>query len=72
MIRTLTRAAVIGLALASAMAAVWVFLRFAGGIRRVLGDAGTTLLSRIAGMLLAAIAVQMVVDGVLGYVRAAA
>ena len=61
----------IGLALAVAMFFVWVFLRFAGGIQRFLGDAGTVLLSRIAGMLLAAIAVQMVVDGVLGFVAAA-
>ena len=61
---------VVGSALAVAMLAVWVFLRFAGTIRRILGDAGTTLLSRIAGMLLAAIAVQTVVDGVQGFIRA--
>ena len=58
-------------ALIVAMFTVWLFLRFAGGIRRVLGDAGTTLLSRIAGMLLAAIAVQMIVDGVQGFIAAA-
>ncbi len=61
----------VGGALAAAMLAVWLFLRFASVIRRVLGDAGTTLLSRVAGMLLAAIAVQMVVDGVLEFVAQA-
>ncbi len=62
--------ATLAAALTAAMAAVWLFLRFASGIRRFLGDAGTTLLSRIAGMLLAAIAVQMIVDGVLGFIAA--
>lgn len=61
----------VGGALAAAMLAVWLFLRFASVIRRVIGDAGTTLLSRVAGMLLAAIAVQMVVDGVLEFVAQA-
>ena len=53
------------------MGSVWLFLRFAGAIRKVLGDAGTILLSRIAGMLLAAIAVQMIVDGIQGFIAAA-
>ena len=48
---------------------VWVFLRFAGGIRRVLRESGTVLLTRIAGMLLAAIAVQMLADGILAFLR---
>lgn len=53
------------------MTLVWLFLRFAEAIRRVLGDSGTVLLTRIAGMLLAAIAVQMLADGVTGFVQAA-
>lgn len=59
----------VGLALVAAMLSVWVFLRFAGGIRRVLRDSGTVMLTRIAGMLLAAIAVQMLADGVLAFLR---
>lgn len=58
-------------ALIVALLAVWVFLRFASGIRRVLRDSGTVLLTRIAGMLLAAIAVQMLAGGVLAFVRQA-
>lgn len=63
--------ATVGASLLAAMIAVWLFLRYASAVSRVLGDSGTTLLSRIAGMLLAAIAVQMVVDGVMGFVAAA-
>ncbi|RXW31885.1 MarC family protein [Propioniciclava flava] len=59
----------VGAALVAAMVLVWVFLRFAGGIRRVLRESGTVLLTRIAGMLLAAIAVQMLADGVLTFLR---
>lgn len=59
----------VGLALMCAMFLVWVFLRFAQGIRAVIKDSGTVLLTRIAGMLLAAIAVQMLADGILGFVQ---
>ena len=58
---------VVGAALVCAMAAVFLFLRFASGIHRFLREAGTILLIRIAGVLLAAIAVQMMADGVLGF-----
>lgn len=61
----------VGLALLIVMALVWVFMRFAGVIRSVLRESGTMLASRIAGLLLAAIAVQMVADGVFGFVAAA-
>ncbi|MCH9719342.1 MAG: MarC family protein [Actinomycetia bacterium] len=43
---------------------IWLSLRFSTGILRVLRPAGVTVLSRIAGMLLAAIAVQLIADGV--------
>lgn len=56
-------------ALASAMAVVYLSMRYAGAIHRVLRDGGTTLVSRIAGLLCAAIAVQMMADGVIGFVR---
>jgi len=56
-------------ALILAMITVYLFLRFAAGIHRVLKDAGTILLTRIAGVLLAAIAVQMMADGVIGFIH---
>lgn len=57
-------------ALIVVMALVWVFLRYAGLIRRVLRESGTVLASRIAGLLLSAIAVQMIADGVFGFIAA--
>ncbi len=59
----------VGLALVVCMLLVWLFLHFASGVRRVLGESGTVLFTRIAGMLLAAIAVQMLADGVLAFLR---
>ena len=61
----------VALALLIVMALVWVFLRFAGVIRSILRESGTMLASRIAGLLLAAIAIQMVADGVFGFVAQA-
>ena len=58
------------LALITVMALVWVFLRYAGLIRAILREAGTVLASRIAGLLLSAIAVQMVADGIFGFLEA--
>lgn len=59
---------VVGLALAAAMAVVYLSLRFAGQISRVLRRSGTTLASRIAGLLLAGIAVQMAANGIFGFI----
>jgi multiple antibiotic resistance protein len=50
---------------------LWLAMRFAGFIHRLLGDSGTTLVTRIAGLLLAAIAVQLVADAVTAFVKAA-
>lgn len=54
----------VALGLVAAMIVVWLTLRFAGRIRRILRESGTMLLTRIAGLLLSAIAVQMVADAV--------
>ena len=50
---------------------LWLAMRFAGVVHRVLKDSGTTLVTRIAGLLLAAIAVQLVADAVRAFVTAA-
>src|SRR6185369_15611745 len=42
--------------------ALFLALRFSGGIIRVIRDSGIVLVSRIAGLLLSAIAVQLVAD----------
>ena len=60
----------VALALITVMFLVWVFLRYAGLIRAILRESGTVLASRIAGLLLSAIAVQMVADGIFGFIAA--
>lgn len=60
----------VGLALIGVMTLVWLFLRYAGLIRAVLRESGTVLASRIAGLLLSAIAVQMAANGVFGFIDA--
>lgn len=44
-------------------------MRFSGLLIRVIGRSGILLLSRIAGLLLAAIAVQMLADAVIAFMR---
>ena len=47
---------------------LWLTMRFSVGVLRVLGDSGVTLVTRIAGLLLSAIAVQLVADAVRAFV----
>ncbi len=60
----------VALALVAALLVVWLTLRFAGRLHRVLRESGIVLLSRIAGLLLSAIAVQMVADSVRAFIEA--
>lgn len=46
---------------------IWITLRFSVGLHRFLGDSAIQVLTRIFGLLLAAIAVQMMADGVFAY-----
>lgn len=62
----------VGLALVGALALVWATLHFASGLHRLLKDSGIVLLTRIAGLLLSAIAVQMIADSVIAFARGAA
>lgn len=52
----------IAIAILLVMVAVWLVLRFSGIIVRVLRPGGIEVLTRIAGLLLAAIAVQLIAD----------
>lgn len=57
---------IISLAVAMVALALTMYLamRFAGVIARVLGDGGVTLVTRISGVLLAAISTQMIFDAI--------
>lgn len=59
----------IGLAIVAVHLVMWAFLRYSVVIRRLLKDSGILLVSRIAGLLLAAIAVQLVAEAVRSFVE---
>jgi multiple antibiotic resistance protein len=58
----------IAAAIVAVMVTVWVVLRFSGGIVKILRPGGIEVLTRIAGLLLAAIAVQLIADAVAAFV----
>ncbi|WP_027659194.1 MarC family protein [Salinispora fenicalii] len=58
----------IAAAIVAVLLAVWVVLRFSGGIVKILRPGGIEVLTRIAGLLLAAIAVQLIADAVAAFV----
>jgi len=49
---------------------LYVSLRFSGILIRVFKEGGIQLLTRISGLLLAAIAVQLAAEGVRGFIAA--
>ncbi|MBZ2197621.1 MarC family protein [Occultella gossypii] len=59
------------LAILAVHLSLFLAMRFAGLIHRVLGDGGTILVTRIAGLLLAAIAVQLIADAIQAFIEAA-
>jgi multiple antibiotic resistance protein len=64
-----------GVAVALGIVAVhivlWLFMRFSVVIIRVIKESGVILITRIAGLLLSAIAVQLVADAVTAFVQEA-
>ncbi|MBU2663012.1 MarC family protein [Actinoplanes bogorensis] len=60
---------VIGIGILLVMVTVWLVLRFSGVIVKLLRPAGIEVLTRIAGLLLAAIAVQLIADAVDAFVQ---
>jgi multiple antibiotic resistance protein len=57
--------------IATALFISMMALRFSGLLQKLVRPAGVVLLARVAGMILAAIAVQMIADSVTAFVRAA-
>jgi multiple antibiotic resistance protein len=60
---------VIGLGILAVMITVWLVLRFSGVIVKLLRPGGIEVVTRIAGLLLAAIAVQLIADAVAAFVE---
>jgi multiple antibiotic resistance protein len=65
----LTDRVIIGLGILAVMLTVWIVLRFSGVIVKLLRPGGIEVLTRIAGLLLAAIAVQLIADAVAAFVK---
>jgi multiple antibiotic resistance protein len=59
----------IALAIVVIHVAIFLVMRFSGVLVRILRRGGIEVLTRIAGVLLAAIAVQLIADAVMGYVE---
>jgi multiple antibiotic resistance protein len=64
--------AAIALGVVAVHVSLYLAMRFAGLVHRVLGDSGVLLVTRVAGLLLSAIAVQLVADAVRTFVLEAA
>jgi multiple antibiotic resistance protein len=56
------------IAITLALVATWLVLYFSDTIQRVLGDVVTDIMGKVLGMLVAAIAVQIVASGILAYI----
>jgi len=63
-------ASAIGVALVATLVVLWLALRGSLLIVRVLRVGGIHVLTRVFGLLLSAIAVQLVADGIRGFTRA--
>jgi multiple antibiotic resistance protein len=61
----------IGAGIVAIHVAVYLALRFSVGITRLIKESGIVLLTRIAGLLLSAIAVQLVAESVMGFIAEA-
>jgi multiple antibiotic resistance protein len=58
-----------GAAIVAVVVVLWLAMRFCGVILKLLRGSGVELLTRIAGLLLSAIAVQLIVDAVRAMIR---
>ena len=59
---------VFAIALVAVTVPLWLTMRFTGVIHRLLRPSGVELLTRIAGLLLSAIAVQLIVGAIRAFV----
>jgi len=68
-IHTVGQAFAVAVAIVAVIIALWLVLRFSVVIHRIIRDNGVELLTRIAGLLLSAIAVQLVAEAVRAFIR---
>jgi multiple antibiotic resistance protein len=63
------QAVAFGVAIVAVIVLLWLAMRFSGAILRLLHDSGVELLTRIAGLLLSAIAVQLIIGAVRALIK---
>jgi multiple antibiotic resistance protein len=56
-------------AIALSLAATWIVLRFSFQIQKMLGNTVTEIIAKILGMLVAAIAISIIADGIIGLLQ---
>jgi multiple antibiotic resistance protein len=54
------------IAIALSLAATWIILKYAAVIQRLLGDCVTEIMAKVLGLLVAAIAIKIIADGIIG------
>ena len=54
----------VGVAIAIALAATWLVLRYASALQRLAGALVIEIMAKVLGMFVAAIAVQIIVQGI--------
>jgi len=59
----------LALAILAVHIVLWLTMRFSGALIKVIGENGVTLITRIAGLLLSAIAVQLVANAIRAFVQ---
>jgi multiple antibiotic resistance protein len=55
-------------AIALSLLATWIILKYSSHIQKLLGDCVTDIMAKVLGMLVAAIAVKIIIDGIIGLV----
>lgn len=63
------KALALAVAVVAVHASLWILLRSSVGLVKLIRESGVTLIARISGLLVSAIAVQMVADAVLAFAR---
>lgn len=63
------KALALAVAVVAVHASLWLLLRSSVGLVKLIRESGVTLIARISGLLVSAIAVQMVADAVLAFAR---
>ena len=55
------------IAITLSLVATWIILRFSSHIQRIVGDTVIDIMAKVLGMLVAAIAVKIIADGIFGF-----